>query len=210
MAGRWFGWSGAAVAATAAVLPLVAEPKSTACLRWRCSPGPDLTGWCDWPGGSAHLDWLGSPRRPHWAHLPCLSGRPACCQGAGQPARQSTGAGRRARRPKPGRRLGALPAGEPPGIRRRVCRRVRRARTDPVTHTPGRNALLIDDLPTADFRAALGTATRIWVVWSPPPGSRYASPVPIANRDVLRTDPRFTQAATWRFGHTRLILYAHR
>ena len=77
-------------------------------------------------------------------------------------------------------------------------------------HTPVRNALLVDDPPTADFLAALGTATRIWVVWSPPPGSRYASPVPMANRDVLRSDPRFTEAASWRFGHTRLILYAHR
>jgi mannosyltransferase len=75
-------------------------------------------------------------------------------------------------------------------------------------HTPGRNALLVDDLPTADFRAALGTATRIWVTWSPPPGARYANPVPTANHDVLRTDPRFTEAASWRFGHTRLILYA--
>jgi mannosyltransferase len=77
-------------------------------------------------------------------------------------------------------------------------------------HTAGRNALLVDDLPTADFRAALGTASRIWVVWSPPPGSRYTSPVPMANRDVLRTDHRFTKTASWRFGYTRLILYAHR
>jgi mannosyltransferase len=77
-------------------------------------------------------------------------------------------------------------------------------------HTPGRNGLLVDDLPTADFLTALGTATRIWVVWSPPPRSRYASPVPMANRDVLRSDPRFTEAASWRFGHTRLILYVQR
>jgi mannosyltransferase len=77
-------------------------------------------------------------------------------------------------------------------------------------HTSGRNALLVDELPTADFRAALGTATRIWVVWSPPPDSQYANPVSTANRDVLRADPRFTEAASWRFGHTRLILYAHR
>ena len=77
-------------------------------------------------------------------------------------------------------------------------------------HTAGRNARLVDDLPTADFRAALGTASRIWVVWSPPPGSRYTSPVPMANRDVLHTDHRFTKTASWRFGYTRLILYAHR
>jgi mannosyltransferase len=74
-------------------------------------------------------------------------------------------------------------------------------------HAPGRNALLVDDLPTADFVAALGTATRIWVVWSPPPGSRYASPIPMANHDVLGTDPRFNEAASWWFGHSRLILY---
>ena len=74
-------------------------------------------------------------------------------------------------------------------------------------HTPGRNAQLVGNLPTADFRAALATATRIWVVWSPPPGSRYATPVPMANRNVLHTNPRFTEAASWRFGHTRLILY---
>ena len=74
-------------------------------------------------------------------------------------------------------------------------------------HAAGRNALLVDDLPTANFRAALGTATRIWVVWSPPPRSRYASPIPMANRDVLGTDPRFTEAASWRFGQTRLLLY---
>jgi mannosyltransferase len=74
-------------------------------------------------------------------------------------------------------------------------------------HAPGRNALLVDDLPPDDFVAALGTAIRIWVVWSPPPGARYASPIPMANRDVLRTDPRFTETASWRFGHTRLILY---
>ncbi|HMI35702.1 MAG TPA: hypothetical protein VK499_16505, partial [Propionibacteriaceae bacterium] len=72
-------------------------------------------------------------------------------------------------------------------------------------HAPGRNALLVDDLPTADFVAALGTATRIWVVWSPPPGSRYASPIPMANHDVLGTDPRFNEAASWWFGHSRLI-----
>jgi mannosyltransferase len=77
-------------------------------------------------------------------------------------------------------------------------------------HTPGRNALLVDDLPTADFRATLGTATRIWVAWSPPPDSQYASPIPMANRDVLRNDPRFTEAASWRFGHTTLTLYVHR
>jgi hypothetical protein len=32
----------------------------------------------------------------------------------------------------------------------------------------------------------------------------------MANRDVLRSDPRFTEAASWRFGHTRLILYVQR
>jgi mannosyltransferase len=73
-------------------------------------------------------------------------------------------------------------------------------------HAPGRNALLVDDLPTADFLEALETATRIWVVWSP--GSWNANSVPMANRDVLLTDPRFTETASWRFGYTRLILYA--
>jgi len=77
-------------------------------------------------------------------------------------------------------------------------------------HRPGRNVLLVDELPTVDFRTALGTATRIWVVSSPPPDSRYSKPLPMANHDVLRTDPRFIEAASWRFGHTRLILYAHR
>jgi hypothetical protein len=50
-----------------------------------------------------------------------------------------------------------------------------------MLHTPGRNGLLVDDLPTADFLTALGTATRIWVVWSPPPApgmpARYRWPI---------------------------------